>query len=869
MATERYNSRTVEPKWQAAWDERKLFETDKDDRREKYYVLEMFPYPSGRIHMGHVRNYTMGDVVARYKRAKGFAVLHPMGWDAFGMPAENAAMANKTHPGTWTYANIDTMRSQLKSMGLSLDWSREFATCDVDYYHRQQMLFLDMLDAGLVTRKKSRVNWDPVDMTVLANEQVIDGKGWRSGAEVEQRELVQWFFKISDFSEDLLAALEDLDGWPEKVRTMQRNWIGKSEGLQIRWPLAEGAPEGFDEIEVYTTRPDTLYGASFMAIAPDHPLSQKLAENDETLAAFAAECRRMGTSVAALETAEKKGFDTGLFVQHPLDPAWKVPVWVANFVLTDYGTGALFGCPAHDQRDFEFATRYHLPITPVVAPGGKAPDLSTGAYDGDGVMINSGFMNGMTSDEAFDAVADRLESERLGNRPVAERQVKYKLRDWGISRQRYWGCPIPVVHCETCGTVPVRKADLPVRLPDDVSFDKPGNPLDRHPTWRDVSCPKCAGPAQRETDTMDTFVDSSWYFARFTAPHADQPTEPEVANEWLPVDQYIGGIEHAILHLLYSRFFTRAMRQTGHLDLKEPFKGLFTQGMVVHETYRAADGGYVTPAEVRLEGEGDERRALLLSSGNEVAIGGIEKMSKSKKNVVDPDEILASYGADTARFFMLSDSPPERDVIWTEAGVEGAHRFVQRVWRLLAEAAPVLAKAEAQATTDGEAAAISKAAHRTVKAVGEDIEKLAFNKAVARLYELVNVLSAPLQVAAKGEADEAMASALADAADKLVAMLAPMMPHLAEECWQMLGHQTLISASAWPSFDEALIEDDAITLPVQVNGKKRADVTVGKNAGKDEVEAAALALDAVQKMLDGGTPKKVIVVPGRIVNVVV
>ncbi|WP_114389896.1 leucine--tRNA ligase [Notoacmeibacter marinus] len=868
MATERYNSRTVEPKWQAAWEDKKLFETDKDDPREPYYVLEMFPYPSGRIHIGHVRNYTMGDVVARYKRAKGFAVLHPMGWDAFGMPAENAAMANKTHPGAWTYANIDTMRGQLKSMGLSLDWSREFATCDVDYYHRQQMLFLDMLEAGLVTRKKSRVNWDPVDMTVLANEQVIDGRGWRSGAEVEQRELVQWFFKISDFSDDLLASLDELPNWPDKVRTMQRNWIGKSEGLQIRWALTESAPDGFDEIEVYTTRPDTLYGASFMAIAPDHPLSAKLAEDNADLAAFNAECKRMGTSVAALETAEKKGFDTGLFVRHPLDPDWQVPVYVANFVLTDYGTGALFGCPAHDQRDFEFATKYDLPIVPVVAPGGEAPDISQSAYDGDGVMINSRDLNGMTSDAAFEAVADRLGGEMLDGRPVAERQIKYKLRDWGVSRQRYWGCPIPVVHCDSCGTVPLTKADLPVKLPEDVSFDKPGNPLDRHPTWRDVTCPKCGGPAQRETDTMDTFVDSSWYFARFTAPHADTPTEPDLANRWLPVDQYIGGIEHAILHLLYSRFFTRAMKATGHLDLTEPFRGLFTQGMVVHETYKAADGQYVTPAEVRVEGEGEQRRAVLVASGEPVEIGGIEKMSKSKKNVVDPEEILASYGADTARFFMLSDSPPERDVIWTEGGVEGAHRFVQRVWRLLSEAAPVLRGAEPKPATEGEAAAISKIAHRTVKAVGQDIEKLAFNKAVARFYELVNALAAPLQNAATSN-DAAMHDALADAADKLVAMLAPMMPHLAEECWQILGHDEMIAETAWPSYDEALIEDDTITLPVQVNGKKRADVTVGKNADREEVEAAALALDAVLKMLDGGAPKKVIVVPGRIVNVVV
>ncbi|RLQ88967.1 leucine--tRNA ligase [Notoacmeibacter ruber] len=869
MATERYNPRTVEPKWQTAWDENKLFETDKNDPRETYYVLEMFPYPSGRIHMGHVRNYTMGDVVARYKRAKGFAVLHPMGWDAFGMPAENAAMANKTHPGTWTYANIDTMRSQLKSMGLSLDWSREFATCDVDYYHRQQMLFLDMLEAGLVTRKKSRVNWDPVDMTVLANEQVIDGKGWRSGAEVEQRELVQWFFKISDFSDDLLASLDELPNWPEKVRTMQKNWIGKSEGLSFEFGLPD-SPYGFPSLPVFTTRADTMWGPTFAAISPDHPLAKAMEQDDPKVAAFTAKCRQIGTSAEAIETAEKLGYDTGLRVTHPADPNFTLPLWIANFVLMDYGTGAVIGCPAHDQRDLDFARKYDLPVTIVFQPV-EADDFEIGTeaytpaktetvryvhWHGEPGTVQS-------CEQAMEKTLALYVEKGWG-----EAKTQFRLRDWGISRQRYWGCPIPVVHCESCGTVALKKEDLPVKLPDDVSFDKPGNPLDRHATWRAVACPKCGGPAQRETDTMDTFVDSSWYFARFTAPHADAPTEPDVANRWLPVDQYIGGIEHAILHLLYSRFFTRAMKLTGHLDLKEPFRGLFTQGMVVHETYKSA-GGYVTPAEVRIEGEAEQRRAVLLSSGEEVTIGGIEKMSKSKKNVVDPDEILASYGADTARFFMLSDSPPERDVIWTEGGVEGAHRFVQRVWRLLSEAAPVLKPVAGAAANEGDAAAISKATHRTVKAVGEDIEKLAFNKAVARLYELVNILSNPLQAAAKGEADEPTVAALADAADKLIAMLAPMMPHLAEECWQMLGHDTMVAETDWPDYDEALIEDDTITLPVQVNGKKRADVTVAKNADKADVEAAALGLDAVQKMLDGGAPKKVIVVPGRIVNVVV
>ena len=868
MATERYNPRTSEPKWQKAWDEAKLFETKNDDPRAKYYVLEMFPYPSGRIHMGHVRNYTMGDVVARYKRAKGFNVLHPMGWDAFGMPAENAAMQNKTHPGKWTYANIDTMRGQLKSMGLSLDWSREFATCDVDYYHRQQMLFVDFLDKGLVYRKQSKVNWDPVDMTVLANEQVIDGRGWRSGALVEQRELTQWFFKITDYSEDLLAALDTLDGWPEKVRTMQRNWIGKSEGLQIRWRLdAATAPEGFSELEVYTTRPDTLFGASFMAIAADHPLAKAAGAGNPALAEFCDECRRMGTSVAALETAEKKGFDTGIRVVHPLDESWTLPVYVANFVLMDYGTGAIFGCPSGDQRDLDFANKYGLPVVPVVMPEGADAatfQITENAYVDDGVMINSRFLDGMKPADAFQEVASRLEAVTLGNRPQAMRKVQFRLRDWGISRQRYWGCPIPVIHCDDCGTVPVPKKDLPVKLPDDVEFDRPGNPLDRHPTWRHVDCPHCGKAARRETDTMDTFVDSSWYFARFTAPWADDPTIPVAADAWLPVDQYIGGIEHAILHLHYSRFFTRAMRATGHLSLDEPFKGMFTQGMVVHETYKGPDG-WVTPADVRIE-EGDgKRRAVLAATGDEITIGSIEKMSKSKKNVVDPDDIIASYGADTARFFMISDSPPERDVIWTEAGVEGAHRFVQRVWRLITEAGDALNGAQAKA--DG--SDMSKAAHKTVKAVGEDIEKLAFNKAVARLYELVNTMAQPLTTVAEGKADASATSAARDAVEKLIIMFAPMMPHLAEACWEVIGGGDLAANQPWPSYDPALVIENEITYPVQINGKKRGDLTIARDADKAAVEAAALALDVVVNALDGQAPRKIIVVPQRIINVVI
>jgi len=876
MAIERYNPREAEARWQQAWDEADIFATHNDAAGPKYYVLEMFPYPSGRIHMGHVRNYAMGDVVARYKRAKGFNVLHPMGWDAFGMPAENAAMQNKVHPKDWTYANIDTMRRQLKSMGLSIDWSREFATCDPAYYHRQQMLFLDFLKSGLVSRRQSKVNWDPVDMTVLANEQVIDGRGWRSGAVVEQRELTQWFFRITDFAEDLLTALDGLDQWPDKVRLMQKNWIGKSEGLTIRWDIAAAtAPTGHDEIEVYTTRPDTLFGASFLAISADHPLARTLSDSDATLAAFCEHCRRAGTSLAALETADKVGYRTSVEVVHPLDPDWKLPVYIANFVLMDYGTGAIFGCPSGDQRDLDFARKYNLPVVPVVMPMGANAEtfaITDAAFVDDGVMINSRHLDGMSPEAAFGEVASRLGEANLRGEPQASRKTNYRLRDWGISRQRYWGCPIPVVHCVSCGVVPVNKTDLPVRLPDDIDFETPGNPLDRHPTWRHVACPCCGAPARRETDTMDTFVDSSWYFARFTAPWQEDPTDPAAANAWLPVDQYIGGIEHAILHLLYSRFFTRAMRQTGHLSIDEPFKGLFTQGMVVHETYRLTRDGksdWIPPSDVIIEEQGGTRQARLSGTGEAVTIGAIEKMSKSKKNVVDPDDIILSFGADTARFFMLSDSPPERDVIWTEAGVEGSHRFVQRIWRLISESSFALAAAPGHIGENGQALQLSRLAHKTLKAVGQDIEKLAFNKAVARIYEFVNGLSGPLTDVAGGRADADLLGACRGATGILVQLIAPMMPHLAEECWSRIGNSGMVATAAWPDFHPGLVTDDTVVLPVQINGKKRGELTIGRDADQVDVEAAALALDFVRAATGATPPRKVVVVMQRIVNVVI
>ncbi|MGD1015161.1 MAG: leucine--tRNA ligase [Roseiarcus sp.] len=881
MRPERYTVRDSEQKWQKAWADKAIFATRNDDPRPKYYVLEMFPYPSGRIHMGHVRNYAMGDVVARYKRARGFAVLHPMGWDAFGMPAENAAMQNATHPAKWTYANIETMRAQLKSMGLSLDWSREVATCDPDYYRHQQKLFLDFLAAGLVTRKKSKVNWDPVDNTVLANEQVVDGRGWRSGAVVEQRELTQWFFKISDYSDDLLAGLDRLDRWPDKVRLMQRNWIGRSEGMLVRFaidPESRGPLAGDEaarELEIYTTRPDTLFGAKFMAIAPDHPLSLAAARHDPKLARFIEECRRIGTSAAAIETAEKKGYDTGLRVFHPFDGEWRLPIYVANFILMDYGTGAIFGCPAHDQRDLDFVNVYGLGATPVVCPPGVDPAtfvVDKVAYDGDGLMINSRFLDGLTIEAAKEEVARRLEAATLGNRPQGRRQVNFKLRDWGISRQRYWGCPIPVIHCQACGVVAVPTKDLPVLLPEDVTFDAPGNPLDRHPTWKQVDCPRCGAPARRETDTMDTFVDSSWYFARFTDPwNAGSPTSPSIADHWLPVDQYIGGVEHAILHLLYSRFFTRAMRKCGHLDFDEPFAGLFTQGMVVHETYRDAEGRWIAPTEVRIEAEAGGRRAFALRGDAPIEIGPIEKMSKSKRNTVDPDEIISNYGADTARWFMLSDSPPDRDVIWTEAGVQGAYKQIQRLWRLACEIERVVGpKRPAKPARFSQAAAkIRQAAHGALARIEDDIERLRFNLCVATIYELANTLAAAVGAIESEAIGDDMRFAFAEAGDILAHGFAPMMPHLAEECWEALGHRTLIAQSPWPQVDRALIVATHVAMPVQVNGRKRADLTIERDAEPKIVEAAALALDAVRKAMDNRPAKKVIIVPNRIVNVVV
>ncbi|WP_324828722.1 leucine--tRNA ligase [Qipengyuania zhejiangensis] len=838
MSDTRFDPASADARWQSAWDEAQTFRADSDSPKPKSYVLEMFPYPSGRIHIGHVRNYTMGDVLARYKKATGHEVLHPMGWDAFGMPAENAAMEKGVHPGGWTRDNIEHMKAQLKRLGFALDWSRELATCEPDYYGHEQALFIDLYEAGLVYRKESEVNWDPVDMTVLANEQVIDGKGWRSGAEVEKRKLNQWFLKITDFAEELLDGLEGLENWPEKVRTMQANWIGKSKGLEFSFDLSNG-----EKLPVYTTRPDTIFGATFVAVAADHPVAQAVASRSEEARAFIAQCKRGGTTAAELETAEKLGFDTGVTASHPFTGA-ELPVYIANFVLMEYGTGAIMAVPGHDQRDFEFATKYGLPIPRVVAASADAADkpFAGEAESGEGVLVNSGFLDGMAVEDAKREIIARIEADGRG-----QGKTVWRLRDWGVSRQRYWGTPIPFIHCTACGVVPAPKESLPITLPEDVDFQTPGNPLLRHPTWKHVDCPRCGAKAERETDTLDTFTNSSWYFLRFASQPADKPFDRDEVAKWMPVEQYIGGIEHAILHLLYARFWTRALERMGMLDVKEPFASLFTQGMVTHETYSRAEGGktvYYAPDEISREAE----RALLREDGGEVEIGRVIKMSKSKKNVVDPDTIIDTYGADAVRWFMLSDSPPERDLPWSEAGIEGCSRFVHRLWRLFAAY---------DGGAKGDDKALDRKTHQTVAAVADDIEALGFNKAVARIYELT------------GAVEKAAPSASRSLAIRtLVQLAAPMMPHLAEEAWAAMGESGLIADAPWPAVDPALLVEDEVTIAVQHMGKLRDTLTAPKGASREDLEAMALASEKVQRSIDGAEIRKVIVVPDRLVNIV-
>ena len=859
----RYEPKTAEPRQQARWAAADAFRMPTEGTgRPKYYVLEMFPYPSGAIHMGHARNYVMGDVVARSKRAQGFDVLHPMGWDAFGLPAENAAIERGIHPGDWTWSNIAAMRDQLKLLGLSLDWSREFATCDPAYYGKQQAWFLELLKRGLVYRKDSVVNWDPVDNTVLANEQVVDGRGWRSGAVVEKRKLNQWFLRITDYADDLIEGLKELEGrWPDKVRLMQENWIGKSRGATLWWEIAEapdflpasapGEPDhARDPVEIYTTRPDTLFGASFLALAPDHPLTRAIAAHRPEVATFVATCARSGTSEADIEKAEKLGVDLGVRVRHPFDPERTVPVWAANFVLSTYGSGAIFGCPAHDQRDLDFARKYDLPVVPVVRPDDAPADFAVGteAYVGPGRLFNSDFMDGMEVEAAKAAAIAKLEAAGQG-----EGATLYRLRDWGVSRQRYWGCPIPVIHCEKCGPVGVPADQLPVELPKDVTFDTPGNPLDRHPTWKHVDCPSCGGKAVRETDTLDTFVDSSWYFARFTDPTAAEPISRTAADKWLPVDQYIGGVEHAVLHLLYARFISRALSDAGLMSVREPFAGLFTQGMVVHETYRRADGAWVEPTDVDLTNDAGRRSARQLSTGEALTIGDIEKMSKSKKNVVAPQEIVDTYGVDAGRLFVLSDSPPERDVQWTPGGVEGAARFVQRVWTEVDGFEPDAPAHESDA-------ALVRETHKAIKAVSEGVSGFRFNSAIAKLYAFVAVVR---------DHGTAGGAARRQALSALVRLVAPFTPHLAEECWTRLGEEGMVLDAPWPEFDPALAADDEVTLPIQVNGKRRGEIRVARGLEPAEVEAIVMADAEVQARLEGQTVRKIVVVKDRIVNLVV
>jgi leucyl-tRNA synthetase len=860
----KFAHRAADARWQGVWADRATFTADSASEKPRAYVLEMFPYPSGRIHVGHVRNYAMGDVLARYKRMTGHAVLHPMGWDAFGMPAENAAMEKKVHPGDWTRANIAAMRAQLKRLGLAIDWSRELATCEPDYYGHEQALFLDLYKAGLVYRRESQVNWDPVDMTVLANEQVIDGRGWRSGALVEKKKLNQWFLRITDFAEDLLAGLKGLDAWPDKVRLMQENWIGKSVGMRASFSLTSPLPfrggagggvstreqslvgtphpnpspegEGLEVIDVFTTRPDTIFGASFVAIACDHPLAQQLAANRYALEQFIEQCKLGGTTAAEIETAEKLGFDTGLTVDHPFDPDQKLPVFVANFVLMDYGTGAVMGVPAHDQRDLDFARKYELSIRHVVTDDthGDAMVIGDTAYTGPGRIVNSDFLNGLTVEAAKAAVIARGEAEGWG-----EGQTQYRLRDWGVSRQRYWGTPIPIIHCDFCGVLPVPRSQLPVVLPEDVSFDIPGNPLDRHPTWRNVPCPNCREPARRETDTLDTFVDSSWYFIRFASQPKDQPFDREEAEKWLPVGQYIGGVEHAILHLLYARFWTRALQKIGRLDIAEPFAGLFTQGMVTHETYQDPSGKWLALDEIK--------NGKVIATGEPITVGRVEKMSKSKKNVVDPEPMFDTYGADAVRWFVLSDSPPERDLPWSESGIEATWKFVQRLWRLFSTP---------QGAT-GDDPALDRTLHKTIADMAADIDALQFNKAVARIHALTNAIE---KAAPSASRDTAIAT--------LVRLISPMMPHLAEEAWAAMGNKGLVADAPWPEADPALLVDDAVTIAIQVNGKLRDTISTAKGTAKEALEAQALASAHVQRILAGTAPKKVIVVPDRLVNIV-
>ena len=858
--TEAYNPATLEPAARERWQREGTFRSPDNPGEQAFYCLSMFPYPSGKLHMGHMRNYTISDVITRFHRMNGRPVLQPMGWDAFGLPAENAAIARGVPPAKWTRDNIAHMRGQLQQLGFAIDWDRELATCDPDYYRWNQWLFLKMLEKGIAYKKTGTVNWDPVDHTVLANEQVIDGRGWRTGALVEKREIPMYYLRITDYADELLDALDDLDGWPDRVRAMQANWIGRSRGAHVTFPFADPADRdrfGCEGITVFTTRPDTLFGASFLALAADHAITTALAADDPLIGKFARDCAASGTTAEEIEKAPKKGIDLDVKVLHPFDPDWELPVWSANFVLSSYGTGAIFGSPAGDQRDLEFARKYDLPVTPVVLPPGAdaaTHSIDDEAWTGPGTIYNSRFLDGLSTEAAIERAIQELEKRKLGHGAT-----NYRLRDWLVSRQRYWGCPIPIIHCENCGAVPVPEDQLPVELPRDVTFDTPGNPLDRHEGWRHVDCPQCGQPAKRETDTLDTFVCSSWYFLRFASPWPeDKPFDPAEAQRWMPVDQYVGGIEHAILHLLYARFFTRALHDCGLIDLPsgEPFAGLFTQGMVTHETYKSETGKWLAPTEV----EDRDGQLIEIETGRPVTVGAIEKMSKSKKNVVDLDDFIDTYGADAARWFVLSDSPPERDVEYTDGGVDGVWRFVQRLWSVVDGF---------EGTSGGDMNGVSpeglelrKTSHRTVRDVTEAIEGFRFNSAVAKVHDFVNALRKFLP------ANEADKAAQGESLRLLTQLISPFMPHLAEACWERLGQDGIVAAAAWPEADPALLIDNTVILAVQVNGKRRGEIELPKGADRDTAEKAALDDPGVARSLEGLNVRKVIVVPDRIVNIV-
>ena len=839
----KYNPSLIEKKWQEKWSKLKVFKASIDHTKPKYYVLEMFPYPSGAIHMGHVRNYTLGDLVARYKKAQGFNVLHPMGWDAFGLPAENAAIENKTHPANWTYTNIESMKTQLKRMGLSYDWDRELTTCNPDYYKFEQKMFLDLYKAGIAYKKETLVNWDPIEQTVLANEQVIDGRGWRSGAKVVKKKMKGWFLKISEFANELLEEIDNLKDWPEKVKIMQKNWIGKSHGATIKFSI-NNSP---DYLEIFTTRPDTIFGATFIAISPQHELSKKIAQKDFEAAEFTKFCESQSIKEIDIEKADKHGYETDLSVSHPFKKGVNLKIYIANFVLMDYGTGAIFGCPAHDQRDYDFAIKYSLKIIPVIESDEPLP------FIGDGTHINSDFLNNCNTEEA-----NKLCIKKLSELGIGKEKVTYRIRDWGVSRQRYWGCPIPIVFCNDCGEVPVPVEQLPISLPQDVNFSGKGNPLDNHKNWKKTKCPKCNKEALRETDTFDTFFESSWYFARFTDINPSTAFSDEAIEYWMPVDQYIGGVEHAVMHLLYSRFFMRALKYVNSINIEEPFLSLQTQGMVCHQTFRTKKEEWLYPNKVFKK----DNKYLHVDTNEPVLAGRIEKMSKSKKNVIDPQQIIENFGADTARFFMLSDSPPNRDMEWSDSGVEGSWRFLNKLWKFVISLPKNKTSDVLPVNLSKKNKYLISIMHKSIKDVTKAIDEFHFNLAVASIRSLFNSLSSYEMI------DNDDKIVVIHVTKNLLILINPMVPHLAEELWSILENKEIISNKSWPKVDLSYIQKNNVKIPIQVNGKVRAVIEVPIDSNKNDIKEIALKEENVLKFLNKD-PKKIIVIPNRVINFVI